>query len=599
MGRAFVPRAHLGPPPAPAVRPRIPRSLRSRLLLLFAVLAVGPLATVGILDYFRSERLVERLIIAQTDTVAHRAAKDIADRYAIVASDFLLFGENAEVQRWIDELARGDSSSVRIARSAAEEYLNGFWRLAQHTYISVELRDTAGVILWRGADALMPDTGQRVITEPLRAVRTSHVVGSILLVPRPDVLWSRDALGPSFGRTGYGALIDRRANRVLVNTASAVPATSPRELFGNEWPTDSIRLMQPSGWLAYRERDSLRTASFVSLASPPWTIISSTTNGEFADGFLRARRSDITLLALLIGAVAAAFLFFVTRATRSLEELTRAAAAVGRGDLAPPLPRPGADEVGTLTNAFGEMTSRIGAMMRELEVSRQLAVLGEFAAQLSHEVRNPLTSLKLDLQGLQRQVRSGALSSSAAAPIASSLREINRLDTVVRGVLELARQSSNGHRPVCLNEVIDHSLSALRAQLEQRRVVIEHRQNGDSPRLVGDPELLSGMFMNLLINAAEAQPDGGRVGLSTHMRRADDGEEWVDVTVADDGPGVAPDRRNDVFRPFYTSRHDGTGLGLALALRTARDHGGHIVCGSAADGFKGAAFVVSLPLSVA
>ena len=107
------------------------------------------------------------------------------------------------------------------------------------------------------------------------------------------------------------------------------------------------------------------------------------------------------------------------------------------------------------------------------------------------------------------------------------------------------------------------------------------------------------MFMNLLINAAEAQPDGGRVGVSSVTRRADDGGEWVDVTVADDGPGVAADQRHDVFRPFYTSRHDGTGLGLALALRTARDHGGHIACDAAADGFRGAAFIVSLPIPAA
>jgi signal transduction histidine kinase len=293
------------------------------------------------------------------------------------------------------------------------------------------------------------------------------------------------------------------------------------------------------------------------------------------------------------------FVIFIGRATRSLEQLTRAAAAVGRGDLSPALPSAGPDEVGTLSGAFADMTKRISSMMREIEVSRQLAVLGQFAAHLSHEVRNPLTSLKLDLQGLQRQVRSGALPPSAEAPVASSLREVNRLDTVVRGVLELARQNGAGHRAFSLDEVIDHSLAALRAQLEQRNVVVERQQNRESTQLVGDPELLSGMFMNLLINAAEAQPDGGRVGVSSVRRRAEDGGEWVDVTIADDGPGVATEHRHDVFRPFYTSRHDGTGLGLALALRTARDHGGHIACDAAADGFRGAAFIVSLPIPVA
>ena len=114
--------------------------------------------------------------------------------------------------------------------------------------------------------------------------------------------------------------------------------------------------------------------------------------------------------------------------------------------------------MGTLSDAFADMTKRIRSMMREIEVSRQLAVLGEFAAQLSHEVRNPLPSLKLDLQGLQRQVRSGALPLSAEAPVASSLREVNRLDTVVRGVLELARHLVRGIAPSA-SIVIGHSLT--------------------------------------------------------------------------------------------------------------------------------------------
>jgi signal transduction histidine kinase len=562
------------------------------------VLAVGPLATIGILDYFRSERLVQRLVVAQTDTVAHRAAKAITERYGIVSSDILLLTENAEIQRLLAELSRGDSSAIRTARAAADEYLSSVWHIAENTYSSAELRDTAGRTLWRASNDSargFVDQGQLVITEPLRDLRSGRVVGSVALTPRPEALWPRDALGPSFGRTGYGAIIDRRTNRVLAHPATAVLFKSPRELFGKDWTIDSARFAEPSGWLEYRERDSLRTASFVSLTSPPWTILSSTATGEFADEFLRARRSDIALLVLLIGAVAVAFAFFITRATRSLEELTRAAAAVGRGNLFPSLPPVGSDEVGTLSGAFGEMTSRIGSMMREVEVSRQLAVLGEFAAQLSHEVRNPLTSLKLDLQGLQRQVRAGELPPHVGPSVDSSLREVNRLDSVVGGVLELAHRPTPKRVSFCLGEVVDQTLTTLSTQLSSRGVRVERRIDPSMPRLFGDPELLGGMVMNLLINASDVQPNGGRVGVLTAPRNDPTGMMWIDLTIADDGPGIPRAKREEVFRPFYTTRADGTGLGLALALRTARDHGGHIVCGEAIDGFKGAAFVVSLP----
>ena len=426
------------------MRPRIPRSLRSRLLLLFAALAVGPLATVGILDYLRSERLVERLVITQTDTVAHRAAKVVSDRYALVTSDVLLFSENAEVQRWLGDLTRGDSAAIRVARAAVDEYLRSVWRLAENTYSSAELRDTAGAILWRAAGDASRDPADQelVITEPMREIRTGRVVGSVVLTPRRDVLWSREALGPSFGRTGYGAIIDRRGNRVLAHPSASVVFKSPRELFGKDWPSDSTRIAERSGWLTYREHDSVRIASYVSLDSPPWTVLSS--SARRVCGAFAARAAPTSSFSCSHRRRGVLFVIFIGRATQSLEELTRAAAAVGRGDLSPALPIAGRDEVGTLSDAFADMTKRVRSMMREIEVSRQLAVLGEFAAQLSHEVRNPLTSLKLDLQGLQRQVRSGALPPSAEAPVASSLREVNRLDTVVRGVLELARQSEVG-----------------------------------------------------------------------------------------------------------------------------------------------------------
>ncbi len=576
------------------------RSLRSRLLLLFAALAVGPLATVGLLDYARSRQIIRALIVAQTDTLARRAAASIGDRYAVVRSDILLISENAEVQQLFRELARGDSGAIRGARRAADNFLQEVWRLAGPSYYSAELTDARGVRLWSsGSDSSSPNVADGLLTinEPVRDLQSNRVVGMLALAPSATTLWPRDLFAPSFGRSGYGVVIDRSSNGVLLHSNLTMARMSAHELVGATWSDDSARISRGSGTLVYTVHDSVRIASYVSLDSPQWTVLSSTALDEFAEPFARAHRFDVVLLGVLIGVVALLFVIFIGRATRSLEELTRAAAAVGRGDLSPTLPSAGPDEVGTLSDAFADMTRRIRSMMREIETSRQLAVLGEFAAQLSHEVRNPLTSLKLDLQGLQRQVRSGTLPLSAEAPVASSLREVNRLDTVVRGVLELARQPGTG-RPFGLDEVIDHSVAALRAQLEQRNVVVERQPNRASTYLIGDPELLSGMFMNLLLNAAEAQPRGGRVGVSLVTRRDDDGVSWVDVTIADDGPGVAADKRDDVFRLFYTSRHDGTGLGLPLALRTARDHGGRIACDAATDGFRGAAFIVSLPIPV-
>jgi signal transduction histidine kinase len=234
-------------------------------------------------------------------------------------------------------------------------------------------------------------------------------------------------------------------------------------------------------------------------------------------------------------------------------------------------------------------------MMREIAVSRQLAVIGEFAAQLSHEVRNPLTSMKLDLQGMQRQVRAGVLDQSTGPAIESALREINRLDSVVHGVLELARQAPISRRQCSVHDAVDRAVAAVHAQLEARNIRAEQCLRATFAEIDGDPDLLTGLFINLLLNGSDAQPNGGAIGILSSNRDVG-GTRWIDVTVADDGPGIADDRREDVFRPFYTSRHDGTGLGLPLAVRTAREHGGHLDIGVTPVGFTGAAFVVSLPV---
>jgi len=567
--------------------------------MLFAAVAVAPLVTVGVFDYSRSQRLVEQLITAQTDTLVRRAGKSVSDRYAIVASDLLLLSENAEVQRLYRELSRGDPVAIRNARVAANAYLESVWRLVGGSYAYAELRTTTDSLLWRSQDdSRLGDFTPSApsLSQPVRDVDTRRTVGTVAVVPRPESIWGADAIGASFGRTGYAAIIDRRSDKLLLHTAAAVPEGSPREVFGADWERVSPRLTSPFGSVVYRQRDTVRVASFVSLTTPPWTLVSSTALSEFGDSFTHARNVDLVLLSLLIAAVATAFVILIGRTTRSLEALTRAASSVGTGDFSPSLPRPNSDEVGTLAAAFGEMTSRIQSMMREIEVSRQLAVVGEFAAQLSHEVRNPLTSLKLDLQGMRRQAHSGALPPEALAPVETCLREVTRLDSVVDGMLRLARQPAMKRERVSAHDLVERAFCSLRAQLDDRGITVVRELEASSVCVEGDPELLAGMLMNIVLNAAEAQPGGGRVGVQARVRGEID-SPWLDVAIADDGPGVPHDKLHEIFRPFYTSKRDGTGLGLPLALRTARNHGGHIRIGPAPASFRGAAFIVSLPIA--
>jgi len=567
---------------------------------LFALLAVGPLLTVGVFDYVRSRRLIENLIATQTDTIARRAAETVRDRYGVVASDILLLSENADVQRFLRVRETGDSALIRAARDTAERFLGSAWRIDSASYDAAEFRDLTGGLLFRLSRDVESDGRMResVITVPLHDVERGRVVGSLVLALRMDNLLGGASFGPVFGRTGDLLVIDRRSGRVIRRLPGLVAGLTARELLGTAWAEVGAGAAT-HGTVRYAGAgDSARVATFVNLAEPAWTVVSSTAVAEFAGAFGRTRALDAVFLLVLAATVAVAFTVLVRQATHSLEQLTHAAAIVAQGDLSPSLPPPTGDEVGTLSRAFAHMVERVRSMVREIAVSRQLAVLGEFAAHLSHEVRNPLTSIKLDLQGMQRQVRSGVLAASAAPAIESALREVNRLDSVVHGVLELARQAPPSRSRCSVHDAVDRAVAAVRAQLEERGVHAEPCLHAASAELDGDIDRLTGLFINLLLNASEAQPGGGAIGILTTNRDAG-ATRWIDVTIADDGPGILAERREDVFRPFYTSRHNGTGLGLPLALRAAREHGGHVDLGATPAGYRGAAFIVSLPVTSA
>jgi signal transduction histidine kinase len=271
---------------------------------------------------------------------------------------------------------------------------------------------------------------------------------------------------------------------------------------------------------------------------------------------------------------------------------------VGRGNFEPQLPEPARDEVGRLTRAFELMTGRVRDMMAQVERGRQMAAVGEFANEIAHEIRNPLTSIKLNLQELERGARDEQIAAPLVRPLEISLREVHRLDRVVHGVLRLGRGGSVERSAVALRQIVQRALDVARPQLEQRSIRVTMTDETTVDRVVADGAQLEAAVLNLLLNAAEATPSDGVVRVC--IERAECDASRVRVRVRDGGPGVAAELRERIFQPFFTTKAGGTGLGLALAQRTAEEHGGSLtLAGDAPDDGVGAAhgaeFVLELP----
>lgn len=226
------------------------------------------------------------------------------------------------------------------------------------------------------------------------------------------------------------------------------------------------------------------------------------------------------------------------------------------------------DENSTLLGAVFQ--ARDVTQVRQMEERTQrlekLAAIAELAAGAAHEIRNPLTSIRGFMQLLQAQGREGQ-----AEYFQVILNEIDRIDAIIRDLLLLARPSRVQRIPTDVSAVVDEVLLLHKAELERQSIVVESAVTPGGKALL-DPKMFRQLLLNLLINAVQAMPFGGR--LAIRVLRPD--PEQVVLQVGDTGVGIAPENLKRLFDPFFTTKEEGTGLGLALCHSIVQAHGGNI-----------------------
>jgi signal transduction histidine kinase len=571
-------------------------TLRRRLLALFLALATAPILALGGLTYVQSVRALESLLGRQTAELASRASAGISDRMMLRESDLLLLTENAQTQRLFREMADHGQASA-AAREAAERFLPAVWAQVRDSYESIELLTTEGRVIMRlgetaGPEASDPRPRTWLARREIRDGSGERLLGILSAQLRVDPLLPTALLETRFGSAGRTIVVDRTSGRVVYHVE---PSRIGRPLSDLLPSGTNVAVDASASPLHIGGGDSARVASVVALNEPPWSVIATAATAEFAGPFHAMRTLNLAVVLAVTAAMTLVFVVMLRRSTQSLTRLTSAADAVGRGEFAPVLPAAGDDEVGRLTTAFAAMVTRIRTMIVELEQSRQMAVLGEFAAHVSHEIRNPLTSIKLNLQSLERDVRAGTIPADARVPLEITLREIRRLESVVRGVLDLTRQPSPNREVTSLHRILQNAVDLVHAQAERQGISLQLELAASQDGVRAAVERLGSAVLNLLLNAVDAMPEGGSLDISTASVLDENGCAGIVVLVRDTGPGVPDEMRDAIFRPFHTGKPGGTGLGLPLARRIAEEHGGRLVLEP--PGRRGAVFRLELPLA--
>jgi len=223
-----------------------------------------------------------------------------------------------------------------------------------------------------------------------------------------------------------------------------------------------------------------------------------------------------------------------------------------------------------------------------LHHSERLASLGEMVASVSHEIKNPLGIVRSTAEILNKRLKKLAPGNEHLAEIIVS--ETGRLDEIVREFLDFARPQLPELTSTSLNDLLLKVTEFMQPEFVRRNIQIEKQLNGSISPMDLDPNMLYRAFLNLLINAIQAMPDGGTITLTSNPTT--ETKNGAIITISDTGKGIPQEKQDMIFAPFYTEKNRGTGLGLAIAQNIIEGHNGSITVES--EEGEGATFFISL-----
>jgi signal transduction histidine kinase len=468
-----------------------------------------------------------------------------------------------EMERQVDEI--GDSTTLR--------QLDGLWRLATPTAAAVTLRDRAGKTIAHlpadltVAEPRMPGELAAAVLyrTDIHARFSGERVGSMEVVVQVKDLLPTGSPGLGIGGAVFALFDTRTGDPVL-------PLSIDRDLLSRERFT-----WHGEDWLTARHH----------MTEPPLLFVLAGPVGPMTQAFGAAARRGTVALVLVAFAVVSLVTLFSRRLTQSMESLAQSATDVSAGDLSRRVEESGPPEVQGTARAFNAMTDSLNRTLQRLSQQEAVTAVGEFAASLAHEVRNPLTSIRVDLQRSRRKL--DVDSENAVQLVDRALEEIDRLNDSVGNFLRIARSGRVRLARVDVRTALEAAVRAAAPRFEAIGAELEYDAPLEPVCVAVDQSAIEQLVLNLLLNAADVLRRGQKAKLQVDPRRNE-----VAISVSDEGPGVRKEDANRVFEPFFTTKKDGTGLGLSVARRIALAHGSELEITRARCG--GALFRFVLPL---
>jgi len=520
-------------------------SLRSSFLLILLLGAFLPLGTVGFWLNRSAVRSGEELVRTRLERGLREAVTGIGARWVTQRTALLQLAEHPEVQRRL-------RSPASFVGAPLESAMLGEAAVSALDFAEVVLvRDNDGAV--HGQITPVPGelptdvrSAARLPVElPIHDSASGRQIGTIearLLVSRLT-----PGAGGWYGIGGsvLGLFDSRTGDPLLPLTIDLERFRQPRFSWANE------------SWMGVSH----------TLREPPLEIVLAAPLGPFTEPFERtARRGTLALIAVAL--VAFTLAMWVTgRLTRSLGQLAAAADAVSAGDLDRTVEETGGDETRRVARAFNTMVISLRETLTRLTQKESLAAVGGFATSLAHEVRNPLTSVRLILQ----KARAKSEDPKCSELIGTALSTLDGLNRTVSGALSVARSGLVNAQTIDLRTPLEAAMRTAEPEFQARGARLQPLGTAAPVQVHGDAAALERLFLNLLRNAAQALGPQGRASVGLDVAGG-----AATVSIVDSGSGIPKEDLERVFEPFYSTRAEGAGLGLAIAKQIVTAHGGEL-----------------------
>ena len=300
---------------------------------------------------------------------------------------------------------------------------------------------------------------------------------------------------------------------------------------------------------------------------------------EMKQDVAQYRQKFYLLFALMAVVISAGTIIAVNRFFLApLRRIQEGAKSIGKGDFRYQVHVASNDEIGELAQTFNQMSGQLKESFDSIQKSQEriiqaekLSSLGQLSARLAHELKNPLTSIKMILQAILDGSSTPEMTREDAEVI---LKEVKKLDTVLTHFLTFAKPHRLELRPLNLRDMIEGVLSLMKTEFDRSRVEVSQEISG-LPEIKGDYEKMRQVLFNLLHNSIQAMPEGGNLKIVVREILEND-QRKVLLWVEDSGQGIPEEYRKKVFDPFFTTKEGGTGLGLSIVYTIINEHHGSI-----------------------